>query len=151
MSIHFQPSLEMKSSVSFIENADYRKRFDDLRALHWGKNSKDKPITPNFWHSETLAGRVKARGKDAEVHYRRLYSKLCWYSHSGLIELSPAALVNAFCMGHLFAHRLFLAILNLLAEQFQIWRTMPNLKNTIDDWLQHQGAEVRTSANDSNV
>ena len=98
----------------FVNNPANRAEFDSLRSLHFSGK------VPRHWHVLTLADRAKAHGKDEEVRYRRLYSKLCAFSHSGLVNPAPTALVNAFCMGNEFAQSLFLGVTDAIAKRFDV-------------------------------
>lgn len=126
----------------FILDADNRKQFDSLRATYWGTNSKGKPVTPTHWHSLSLADRAKAHGKDEEVRYRRLYSKLCWYSHAGLVNLAPSALVTSFCMGHVFAQSIFLAATHVVAEHLNVFAADPKAKESLDEFSRAEAAKL---------
>jgi hypothetical protein len=126
----------------FIGNAENRTKFDTLRATHWGKKSNGKPITPTHWHRLSLAERAKAHGKDEEVRYRRLYSKLCSFSHAGLINMSAAAMVRAFFMGHVFAHSIFLRASQVVADHLKCFAADPKLKESLDEYSRAEAAKL---------
>jgi hypothetical protein len=123
----------------------HQAKYDTVREKHWGRDGNGKIITPKHWSGSDLAARAQRLGKDEEIRYRELYSRLCWYTHggvTGVANISADGLEASFAYGHGLCQTFFRDATNLVATEFGVYAANLELKKPIEDFYSASAAKL---------
>lgn len=124
-----------KHERAFIGDPKNQTKYQAELLKHWPSKQGQAAKAPLSWTNTNLPTRVKAIGNAELLRYRKIYSMLCWYSHSGLVgvaNLSAEGLESAMGFGHAYSQDVFYEATNLIAGVFKIYIANPNLKTAVD-------------------
>ncbi len=131
------PSLKYRGDQgkeNLVNKQDEQTRIEELKELHWGRDKKDKVISPPHWSGWPLSKRAEEAGKDYEFSYHESFGLLSWYVHPGSVGIqgmSKESLEAVFGNSHMLAQPMFLDAMLLVAKEFKLTTAIPQLT----DWI----------------
>lgn len=126
------PTRRADYRAGFVSNADNFKRFDDLREKNWGRDKKNKLVTPEHWSGLTMPERAKRLSLEELLRYRSVYAQYCWFVHSGSVGTSgitEEGLVAGFGWGLAESHVYFTEAIELVCSGENLFDTHDGLRD----------------------
>ncbi|HBO97080.1 MAG TPA: hypothetical protein DE315_00005 [Candidatus Omnitrophica bacterium] len=125
-----------RGKENLVNKQGEQERIEKLRALHWGNDSKGRPIIPKHWSGWPTNKRAEEAGKHDEFFYCASFGLLSWYTHSGptgVQGMSKEALEAVFGNSHMLAQPMFLDATLLVAKEFKLITAIPQLTDRIKE------------------